>query len=119
MTGSPIQRFDPRQFLDLAILLSQSTNEGELRSAVSRAYYAVFLKAREALQSDGTLVLTRTGRDHGLVVRALRSRARSEGNQLDRLRVQRSLADYDLNRPVQRAQVAQLVEIAQSLWTRL
>jgi uncharacterized protein (UPF0332 family) len=110
--------FDPHDFLRLAARLAQSSEEAEPRSAISRAYYAVFLKARENLRATG-VALTNTGRDHGLVVRALRARGGPEGNQLDRLRVQRGRVDYNLNARIQQAQALQVIEIAQRLWARL
>lgn len=119
MTNPQTTPFDPSEFLQLAARLSQSANQGELRSAVSRAYYAVFLRAREVLRATNAITPTNSGRDHGNVIQALRTRGGPEGNQLDRLRVQRGRVDYNLNITIQQAQAAQLIQVAQSLWARL
>ena len=44
-----MSRFHPRRFLDLAEGLLAGRDEASLRSAVSRAYYGVFLEARDLL----------------------------------------------------------------------
>lgn len=112
-------QFDPHEFLQLAAQLSQATTQGELRSAVSRAYYATFLRAREVLAANNSISPTNTGQDHGIVIQALRSRNRAEGNQLDRLRVQRGRSDYNLNVSLSQAEAAQAIQVARSLWNRL
>src|SRR6476646_9241853 len=86
--------FDPEQFLILAERLVRSNNQAELRSAVSRAYYACFLQARERLASN-RFVQTRTSRDHGLVARGLPDV--DAGSALGRLRNARNRADYELD----------------------
>ncbi|MFH0810254.1 MAG: hypothetical protein V2A77_07295 [Pseudomonadota bacterium] len=45
--------FDPSSFLQLAKKLILNGDEASLRSAVSRAYYAVFLTARQRLEALG------------------------------------------------------------------
>lgn len=44
---------DPRDFISLALRLSASNNEADLRSAVSRAYYGAFHVARQFLLDVG------------------------------------------------------------------
>jgi hypothetical protein len=43
------EAFDPLLFLSLARELGQSDDENKLRTAVGRAYYAIFLVARDKL----------------------------------------------------------------------
>src|SRR3954470_21011851 len=64
-------RFDPIGFLDLAERLTRRRGQAELRSAISRAYYAAFLIARE---NEGSSVRSGTGQEHALVAIALGAR---------------------------------------------
>lgn len=92
--------FDPIRFLRIAELVAgASDDEAGLRTAVGRAYYACLLEAREKLG-----VQTRSGRVHEEVIGLLRRRDRRAGDQLDRLRELRGLADYHLTvaNPLQR-----------------
>lgn len=83
--------FDPNRFLGLAReLASNSDDEARLRTAVGRAYYSVFLQAREILG------IRERRRVHGLVIGRLRSVDRASGDQLDLLQALRGEADYDL-----------------------
>ena len=86
------QPFDPLEFLRLARRLAeQGTGERELRTAVGRAYYALFLVAR-----DRTSV-TATQGVHRAVNRAVRLRHghRSTASQLNSLKRLREVADYE------------------------
>ena len=117
-TASP---FDAAGFLALAGELVESPTAGEAahRTAVSRAYYAVHLKAREALRRDGRLIPTRTGRDHRLVIETLRNGGGAAGDQLDRLRLQRARADYDLSAPTSDGDARAAVGLAGALLNSL
>ena len=117
--SNPAARFDPVEFLELADRLSQGITEGDFRSAVSRAYYAIFLRARENLTAANLITPTATGGDHRLVVRTLKSQRRVEGNQLDRLRRRRNLADYNISISVSQADAGRVVQVARALWARL
>jgi hypothetical protein len=91
MTQPPIP-FDPLEFLALARTLTDlGENEANLRTAVGRAYYAVFLVARQR-----TGVSAASGSAHGDVVRALSAHDRALADQLGRLRRLRNVADYEL-----------------------
>ena len=84
--------FDPNDFLRVADGLAQgSDDEASLRTAVGRAYYGVFLQARERLGIHG-----QRRRVHGIVIGRLRSADPAAGNQLDKLEALRGAADYDL-----------------------
>lgn len=52
-----------RDFLDLAVRLSEGRSEAELRTAVSRAYYAAFHVAKELLEDAG-IALPNTAEAH-------------------------------------------------------
>ncbi len=84
-------------------LVTQSTSLGSedacLRSAISRAYYAAFVSARNLGRDRGYFVPTGRGTDHGLVRNYFRfhrdRRFRAIGANLDRLLQDRAKADYD------------------------
>ena len=88
-----IQPFDPLAFLDLARELGNGDREeAKLRTAVGRAYYALFLIAR------GKAGVTGRRDIHTRVINALKQRRkyRSTADQLDALRRLRAVADYQL-----------------------
>ncbi|HEY9808621.1 MAG TPA: hypothetical protein V6D13_04710 [Halomicronema sp.] len=93
--------FDWSQYLNLAYKLAGTphnpANEAELRSAISRAYYAAFIKARNFLRDVDNLTIPR--RDgHKYVINHFENnsdkRRREIGNNLHRLRDFRNDADY-------------------------
>lgn len=90
--------FDPNNFLNLATRLKDSSNEAEIRTSISRAYYAAFLIAREWLV-DRSETFPNDGRDHNLVAQGLKRHIdRTTGDKLKHLcRRMRGKADYDLN----------------------
>jgi uncharacterized protein (UPF0332 family) len=84
--------FDPRRFLTLAESLAQTDDEAQLRTAVGRAYYAVFLMARDRVGVPDTLEAP-----HSAVRRALRQRGYFlVSNLLQELFDLRVAADYQL-----------------------
>ena len=83
--------FDPLEFLSVAESLSvDDVTEADLRTAVSRTYYAVFLMAREKFRVAGKRNI------HGRVIGAVRIYDRMAGVQLHKLETLRILADYHL-----------------------
>ncbi|MBV9020753.1 MAG: hypothetical protein JOZ71_08560 [Ktedonobacteraceae bacterium] len=95
--------FEWSDYLALARNLYQqgiihSSKEAELRSAISRAYYAAFCKARNHLRDKEKIVLSEGGQVHAEVQNAFLSssdRRRKEiGQNLNRLRLFRNQADY-------------------------
>ncbi len=115
------EAFNPAGFLELASSLARRNraNQAELRSAISRAYYSVFLYARERLMAAGRISPTGSPTDHGLVVERLRSLGGPQGDQVDKLRKRRNQADYNLRQYVTRGKARQAVTVAESLWPRL
>lgn len=85
-----MQPLDPLAFLELARELADGDDEARLRTAVGRAYYALFLVGRE---KSGVRVKKDV---HKAVVNAVKKRHRSLGDQLDSLRRLRIVADYEL-----------------------
>lgn len=84
--------FDPVEFVLIAESLSgDDASEADLRTAVNRTYYAVFLAAREKFQVEGRRNI------HGRVAGALSIYDKNAGNQLRKLRGLRTLADYQLD----------------------
>ncbi|MBI4496960.1 MAG: HEPN domain-containing protein [Chloroflexi bacterium] len=94
--------FDPTEFLVFAENLTRQRvmAEVDVRNAVSRAYYSVFLYTRKRLADRRLFTPTRSRDDHRLLVGWLRSQTREEvaivGDVLDALRASRERADYDL-----------------------
>lgn len=88
-----IQPFNPLAFLNLAReLANRDDDEARLRTAVGRAYYALFLVGREKTGIRGR-------RDvHNKVIKAVKQRPgyRSTADELGALRRLRTVADYDL-----------------------
>ncbi len=90
--------FDWGEYLRLAKSLARTSNEAELRSSISRAYYAVFNTARRIIVNKGLGYLpTWSHKDHKKVPeifeKYLKAVEISEG--LKRLRNYRNKADYD------------------------
>lgn len=69
-----------------------------MRSAISRAYYAAFIQARNYLRDQDGLAIP-TQNTHEYVINQFRNSADEErqkiGRQLRRLRQRRNQADYD------------------------
>ena len=86
--------FDGAEFLATARELKDGS-EADKRSAISRAYYAAFLLAKEyARVSDGS-VIQNDGSDHATVPRYLeRLRHFSESQKLQKLKDYRHACDY-------------------------
>ncbi len=92
------------EYLDLAkeLLASasgSSIEEAKLRSAISRAYYAVFHEARLFLIANRpTLIIPETGAAHDVVKDTFLDDLNPDwitvGVKLDRLKTNRRLADY-------------------------
>lgn len=90
----------PEDFLILAIRLSASSGQAELRSAVSRAYYSVFHQARLLVEACG-VACPESGEAHDKVAKCLQH-ARdalldAAGSKLNSLRGMRNDADYRLS----------------------
>jgi uncharacterized protein (UPF0332 family) len=94
---------NPREFLDVAGDLAVGWREGDWRSAVSRAYYAVFHVARTLLRQAG-FVVPQGEQAHGYLWLRLSNSGHTDvqqtGTDLKELRRARNWADYDLDRPL-------------------
>ncbi len=91
--------FDWSQYLHLAReLAEETTDETKMRSAISRAYYAAFIKARNYLQEREGLTIP-TQNSHQYVINQFKDSQEKVcekiGNRLKRLRNRRNQADYD------------------------
>lgn len=101
-----------RDFLQVADDLASGSLEAEWRSAVSRAYYAAFLVARDVLRRAGFRPPGDTA-SHAYVSRRLSNSSHPHiigaGDRLRDMRRARGWADYDLDRPFpERVAVEQL-----------
>ena len=109
--------FDWTSYLVLARELAKQPDEASRRTAVSRAYYAIFNKARLVLAGEGT-VISSTGRAHDDVWRALEAAGRGRrrlGAEGKRLREMRRKADYDGAVPALEKVTADALATAESL----
>ena len=106
---------DETGFLELADELSTGSRQADWRTAISRAYYAAFHKARALLRQGGFRVpdaegahaylwLRLNNSDHPDVVNA--------GVSLNRLRSIRNWADYNFDQPLDEAAAIRHVGIA-------
>jgi hypothetical protein len=84
--------FHPEQYYSLAKRLAADLNESDreanLRAAVSRAYYAVFLIARDKANVRGKDAV------HGQTKAAVQARSFAAGGEYEALRQMRVHADY-------------------------
>jgi len=119
--SGPSSSFDPYDFLRLAEDLARKPDpsQAELRAAVGRAYYAIFLQGRARLMARGRMNATGTGDEHRIVTRRLRQRSRALGATANALRTQRNRADYNLLARFVAADVRRTVENARRLYSRL
>ena len=96
--------FDPLKFLDLSKNLANTKinldTETITRTIIGRAYYSVFLHAREYLKEQKqNLRFSGTGKDHGLVENKLMAIDRQLGSTFRTLRENRNMSDYNLQNP--------------------
>lgn len=118
--------FDWGEYLRLAKDLAKKTGEAELRSAISRAYYSVFITARNLLIARN-IPLTYSGKDHKLVPETLKARgemsrnikATEVGTNLERLLSDRNIADYENNFPNLNEQAILDIKIAERTYKLL
>lgn len=92
---------NPREFYNLAENLAASGSPAEVRTAVSRAYYASFHVGVEILSKMG-FVIKRSALGHQDVYRRLCNignvEVRKLGSKLGDLQTKRNAADYDLDK---------------------
>ena len=106
---------DGQEFLDLAKRWSAGSSEAEWRSAVRRAYYAAFHRARRVLRELGFQV-PRGDRAHAYLWRRLsnsgEAQVQTAGSDLNSLRGDRNQADYEVDRTLSRREALLQVESA-------
>lgn len=107
-----------RDFLTLGTQLAAGTSEAEWRTAVSRAYYAVFHAARN-LFADMHFAVPRADRAHQYVVFRLsncgEAAVEQAGRDLDTFRRLRNRADYDERPPLAQPQAGAAVQLAERI----
>lgn len=106
---------DVLDFLRLAESWANRSTEAEWRSAVSRAYYSVFHVARQLLLQCGFEV-RKGDQAHAYLWRRLSNCGVSEvqhaGRELQNLRGDRNLADYDMHVDFPQSHAQASVELA-------
>jgi uncharacterized protein (UPF0332 family) len=90
--------FNPLSFLDLAKRLNHD-DEAELRTAISRAYYAVHLRTQQSLEAQGR-ISTGEKHTHSDIWVALGRIHWKAGNRLSTMYRARVRADYRLGAEV-------------------
>ena len=95
---------NPNRFLDVAVTLSESKKPADLRTAVSRAYYASFLTVRDYAQNVKGEPFCRDSNIHHEVEKYLDNSPDIELNELAQalgdLRDSRHAADYEMDNPI-------------------
>lgn len=106
---------DETGFLELADELSIGSRPADWRTAISRAYYAAFHKARTLLRRSGFHVPD-AERAHAYLWLRLHNSGHPDvnnaGDHLNRLRIARNWADYDFDQPIDQAATISYVGIA-------
>jgi uncharacterized protein (UPF0332 family) len=106
---------NPLEFLDLADEWSVGSREGEWRSSISRAYYAVFHVARSLLSQVGFEVPAASA-SHQYLYQRLNNcgepAVQSAATVLNHLRRERNFADYDLDAMVDEVRAIKAVNAA-------
>ena len=114
--------FEWTEFLTLAKELAQRSDEAALRSAVSRAYYAAFGKARALLMAEG-VPLVSDATDHARVWEAFRSSSDDVRYYIGvdgmALRNNRNRADYDAEVTDIKARAQRAVRKAEDIYKAL
>jgi uncharacterized protein (UPF0332 family) len=94
-----VEEFEGRDFLATAIFLAtQTDDEGSQRSAISRAYYACFHRARDYARTHSAII-RQDGSAHSAVRRSPEMRDPETAFELKRLHTFRKHADYDFPFP--------------------
>lgn len=88
---------------------------------IGRAYYAVFLHARQRLVGLGWLDkrLLKSGRVHRIVNKRIKRADQLLASLVMALRMKRNAADYVLDQPMVRADAQTILEIARRAWQRI
>jgi hypothetical protein len=111
-----------RAFLDSAQRLAQGSIEADRRSAAGRAYYALLLESRDALQRWG-FVLPRRDQIHAFVRMRFSYPAppdlKAIGKALEDLGVLRNKADYELTVAGPFANASRAQNAVQQAWTAI
>lgn len=108
-------------YLNVANHLVSQAGEEYWRSAISRAYYAVFGAAKGILENQG--IQFKRDNIHRQVIKSLKKHknptARQAGANLDRLRRERNKADYDDSISVDYKKACLAITIAQKIQKEL
>ena len=106
---------DETGFLNVADALSTGDTEADWRSAISRAYYAAFHKARRLLLLSGFRT-PRADQAHAYLWLRLSNSGHPDvnnaGRDLNHLRGSRNRADYDFDTPIGQMEALDLVQSA-------
>jgi uncharacterized protein (UPF0332 family) len=110
--------FDPLDFLKLAEELSSETDEASWRTSISRAYYSMFLLAREEVKKrvSNNLDLKRAG-SHQVIINTLKElQFYNIADKLNGLRLMRVNADYCLDININHDSVNKALQLAKDIY---
>jgi len=102
--------FDPLNFLNLAEKLAEKDEEAHLRTAISRAYYASFLIARDKLR-----IKVQIPEVHREVIKELYTKSSIAAENLHLLRRLRNFSDYDVLIKVNTEDARKAIESARNI----
>lgn len=102
MLFSP-DEFDPLDLIKLCRRLQNSGEEANIRTILSRAYYAAYLYAERFLpETEIEKEMKNVNSRHLAVNRVLNRRSKASGTYLAKLWVRRSAADYTMKTPTRK-----------------
>ena len=108
-------------FLDTAGRLARGATEGDWRSGISRAYYAVFHYFREFFGANGLDIGQGAGQAHSNLYLGLHNcgfpAVELLAGEIDQLRRDRSATDYDLTRPLDQRSASRSIGKANTIVT--
>ena len=108
----------PEDIFKLAQRLSQEKDETSMRSAISRAYYASFIRSRDYVEMRQWPVYTDKGSHEG-VIEALKREKIADlitvAKELKRIKDYRKVADYDTSLTVTAFQVQESLDAFENI----
>jgi len=109
----------PEEFLDTASSLVDSQSEADLRTSISRSYYAVILFYRNYIASKLNIPPKRIDSVHTFIPRCFEAspspEAKKIGERIGRSKADRHIADYNLSRTVSKIKAEDSLRLARGL----
>ena len=111
---------NPQDFLDTANALAESSRQSDLRTSVSRSYYAVILFYRNYFASKiGFMPENLHSSVHTFVPECFSASELTEsvkiGEKINRIKADRTKADYKLSKTISKTKAEDCLKIAKTL----